>query len=47
MNFRLFQISALCALLFFLAANVCGQAVKATILGTITDGTGAVLPTPR
>jgi Carboxypeptidase regulatory-like domain len=44
MKTRLFQISALCALLFFPALSVYGQAVNATLLGTVTDPTGAAVP---
>jgi len=47
MKTRLLQAGAICALLFFLATNVYGQAVNATLLGTVTDATGAIVPSAK
>ena len=46
MNTRLFQISALCAVVF-LALSAYGQAVNATLLGTVNDPTGSVVPSAK
>ncbi len=47
MKTRLFRTSAFCALFFFLATVAYGQAVNATILGVVTDATGAILPNAK
>lgn len=44
MNTRLFQISALCVIMVFAALSAYGQAVNATLLGTVTDASGASVP---
>src|SRR5579871_4821564 len=41
---RMLQKSTLFALLFFSGLSVHGQAVNATLLGSVTDATGAVVP---
>src|ERR1700726_2962183 len=41
---KLCRVSALCALAVLLAVSVYSQAVNGTLLGTISDPTGAVVP---
>ena len=47
MNTRLFQISALCVIVFLSTLGANGQAVNATLLGTVTDATGASVPSAK